>query len=98
MPNHIHILIYLHENSLAINKLISNGKRFIAYEIVKRLSAQNEDKLLETITEAVDFKEAKKGKRHQVFEPSFDCKKCFTEKFILQKIKYIHENPLRGKW
>jgi len=29
---------------------------------------------------------------------SFDIKECRTEKFILQKLIYIHENPVRGKW
>ena len=28
----------------------------------------------------------------------FDAKECLTEKFILQKLIYIHENPVRGKW
>lgn len=98
MPNHIHFLIFVNENSTPIHKLVSNGKRFMAYEVVKRLKEQKEYKLLEELNEAVDFNEAKKGKQHQVFEQSFDCKECFSEKFILQKIKYMHENPLKGKW
>jgi REP element-mobilizing transposase RayT len=98
MPNHIHFLIYLSERSISINKLISNGKRFMAYEIVKRLKEQNSHQILAELNASVDFNEAKKGKRHQIFEQSFDCKKCFTKKFIMQKIKYIHQNPLRGKW
>lgn len=28
----------------------------------------------------------------------FDFKECRTEKFVLQKLIYIHENPVRGKW
>jgi hypothetical protein len=28
----------------------------------------------------------------------FDVKECRTEKFILQKMIYIHENPVSGKW
>ena len=36
MPNHLHLLIYVNENE-NINKLLANGKRFLAYEIVKRL-------------------------------------------------------------
>ena len=35
---------------------------------------------------------------HEVWISSFDVKECRTEKFILQKLIYIHENPVRGKW
>ena len=40
MPNHLHLLIFVNENE-SINKLLANGKRFLAYEIVKRLELQN---------------------------------------------------------
>jgi hypothetical protein len=46
----------------------------------------------------VNFNEKRKGKRHEIFEPSFDWKECNTERFILQKLDYIHENPCKGKW
>jgi len=35
-------------------------------------------------------------KLHEVFEPSFDWKECRTEKFIEQKLNYIHWNPCKG--
>ena len=37
MPNHLHALIYVKAQS--INKVLGNGKRFMAYEIVERLKA-----------------------------------------------------------
>ena len=40
----------------------------------------------------------RRGKLHEVFEDSFDNKECFTKKFILQKLDYIHWNPCTGKW
>ena len=41
MPNHLHILIHIRENGDIINKVLANGKRFMAYEIVRRLEAKN---------------------------------------------------------
>ena len=35
---------------------------------------------------------------HDVFEPSFDWKECYSDNFIEQKLNCIHENPCRGKW
>ena len=32
-------------------------------------------------------------KMHKVFEPSFDWKECRTDKFIVQKLNYMHSNP-----
>ena len=37
-------------------------------------------------------------KKLRVFEVSSDIKPCYTEKFLLQKLEYIHANPISGKW
>ena len=37
MPNHLHALIAFRNTGQSINTIIGNGKRFIAYEIIKRL-------------------------------------------------------------
>ena len=33
-----------------------------------------------------------------MFKNSFDAKAIYSEKFLLQKINYIHRNPVSGKW
>ena len=33
-----------------------------------------------------------------MFEPSFDWKDCRSNRFIDQKLNYIHANPCRGVW
>jgi hypothetical protein len=40
----------------------------------------------------------KRGKLHQVFEPSFDAPLILDEKMLFQKMDYIYHNPVRGKW
>ncbi len=40
----------------------------------------------------------KKGQLHKVFEDSFDAKPLYHRQFLLQKLNYIHLNPVRGKW
>lgn len=98
MPNHIHCLIYLPAEAKDLDIVIGNGKRFMAYEIVKRLRLQKEDELLDLLSKGVSKKETKKGKLHQVFEPSFDAQLCISEKFTKTKLDYIHRNPVQGKW
>lgn len=98
MPNHLHVLVYVSTQSPTINKLLSNGKRFLAYEIVQRLKQQEADKGLAILRRSVLPFEQKNGKQHAVFQRSSDIKECMTEQFLLQKLSYIHANPLAGKW
>ena len=94
MPNHVHVLLYFPQMPKSLNSIISNGKRFMAYEIIKRLKQSNQEEILDILFSGVKKKEKKKGQIHKVFEDSFDAKECFNEKFIYQKLSYIHLNPI----
>lgn len=98
MPNHLHALIYFSKTDKAINKIIGDGKRFMAYEIVKRLQQQGREDMLIRLQNAVEAKDRQRGKKHEVWEHSFDSKICRTEKFMNQKLAYMHSNPCAGKW
>ena len=98
MPNHFHAIIHLRNEKSSLNKLVANGKRFMAYEIVKRLQEKKEDAILERLALGVSKTDKKKGQKHRVFETSFDAKYVESDKFILQKLDYIHHNPVTGKW
>ena len=98
MPNHIHALIGFRKTDQSINTIIGTGKRFIAYEIVQRLKNQQEENLLEQLKLAVNRTDAKRNKLHEVWEDSFDWKHCDSQKFITQKLDYMHLNPCSGKW
>ena len=98
MPNHLHLIAYSTNSEKAINKIIGTGKRFMAYEIVERLEKLGRVDLLKLMSEAVNPFERQRNKKHEVFEDSLDCKELLTEKFIRQKLNYIHKNPVSGKW
>lgn len=98
MPNHLHAILYLPSNGKKLNTIVGNGKRFMAYEIVKRLQENGDVKLLTTLSEGLIEFEKKKGQKHKVFKPSFDGKAIFSDKFMKQKMDYIHHNPVKGKW
>ena len=98
MPNHLYALISFSNTAKNINIIIGNGKRFMAYDIVERLQETNNDIILAKLSNAIKPSDKKRGKLHEVFEDSFDNKECFTKKFILQKLDYIHWNPCSGKW
>jgi hypothetical protein len=78
-------------------------QRFIAYEIIKRLEKQNQLGLLQQLQQAVEITDRKRNKLHEVWEDSFvpiviGRKECASDKFIKQKLDYMHNNPCKGKW
>ena len=96
MPNHVHLLLH-YSGGKSLNTVISNGKRFMAYEIVRFLEQNGEQGLLNKLQNEVKQKDSSRGKKHEVWKDSFDVKECRTEEFILQKLIYIHENPVRDR-
>ncbi len=98
MPNHLHILILLNEKSVTIDKVIGEGKRFMAYQIITKLKKQNRNDLLKILADGVTEFERKRGVEHKVFENSFDGKECYTGEFIQQKLRYIHANHVTERW
>ena len=93
MPNHVHMVITFSNTTEGINKIVGDGKRFMSYEIIKRLKDRGEENLLLQLEKFVNKTDLKRGKLHEVFEPSFDWKECDTDKLIEQKLNYIHLNP-----
>jgi hypothetical protein len=98
MPNHLHVLLFPTKLDKSLNQLVSEGKRFMAYDIVKRLKQLEKLDILKGMQEGVEPNERIKGKKHQVFRLSFDARVCFNEKMLLQKLDYMHRNPVKGKW
>jgi REP element-mobilizing transposase RayT len=98
MPNHLHALIAFRNTGQSINKIVGNGKRFIAYGIVNRLEQQNQEELLSKLSSFVTASDRNRSKLHEVWEDSFDWKECYSIWIILQKLNYIHNNSCKGKW
>lgn len=98
MPNHLHALIDFKDCSQAINTIVGNGKRFMAYEIVKRLEYAHHAEVLGMLQKNIEAKRKANNKKHDVWELSFDWKYCNSIDFIKQKLNYMHENPCAGKW
>ena len=85
-------------NKKSMNLIIGEAKRFMAYEIVKRLKNLEETGILQTLSEGVQQEERKKGKKHQVFRLSFDAKEVSGDDEIVKVLDYMHHNPVSGKW
>lgn len=98
VPNHIHCLFFPTNENKYLNKLVSEGKRSMAYGIVKGLKQKGKADLLKLLSEGVQHNEREKGKKHQVFNLSFDGELCAHEKMFEQKLDETHRNPVSSKW
>ena len=98
MPNHVHILLHYLGKDESLNTLIGNGKRFMAYDMLDGLRSRGEKDMLIRLRNSVQITDLQKGQKHRFWKKSFDAKICRTEKFLLQKLHYIHNNPRSGKW
>ena len=65
---------------------------------MKRLAKDGREDILSILARLVTPEEAKRKKKHRVFEISSDIKPCYTEKILVQKLEYVHANPISGKW
>ena|SRR5688572_9894567 len=98
MLNRVHALISFINTKQSINTIIGNGKTFMAYEIIKRLEAQNETELLQRLKNNVEAKRKDSNKQHEVWKLSFDWKDCRSNDYAWQKLDYMHNHPCSGKW
>ena len=53
MPNHVHTIQYFPKPGFNLNKIIGNAKRFMAYEIIKRLKQLNRQDILDDLSNGV---------------------------------------------
>jgi REP element-mobilizing transposase RayT len=93
MPNHIHALIKITAKSKKLPVLIFNAKRFLGLEILKFLKEDNRQNLIDYFTS-----NAGEQARHKFFQPRYDSLIIQSEKFFLEKLNYIHNNPCQEKW
>jgi REP element-mobilizing transposase RayT len=84
MPNHVHCILYFPDAGFSLNKILSNGKGFMAYEIIKRLEYANDIQTLKILRDALTERERRKKQLHKVFQDSFDGKPFFLKNFLFR--------------
>ena len=90
MPNHIHLIWHIAEN----NKRQDIQRDFLKYtaQMIKFDLEANHPLILEK------FKVDAKDRNYQIWERNPLSIDLWTENVLLQKLNYIHENPLKSHW
>jgi len=95
MSNHIHMLIS--SNTGRLSETIKEFKSYAAKQILKEIELGTESRR-EWMLNLFEFaaKKHKRNEKYQVWTHDNHPEQIYSEKFILQKIHYIHDNPVRA--
>jgi REP element-mobilizing transposase RayT len=91
MPNHIHLIIsdenYDNER---LGKTLVDFRKFTGHKLADYIDAKVSESLAHSISE-----HKRTDRIHQIWKPGCHAEALSTEKFLIQKVNYIHENPVR---
>jgi putative transposase len=91
MPSHLHAIVQ--PVGRPIGELLQNFASFTAHAILQQLRRDDRQELL------AFFHEKRRDKRaeHSIWQ-DVQAKNIFTERFLVQKMEYIHQNPVAKEW
>lgn len=92
MPDHLHLLIWPYGKA-TISDIMRDFKKFTAVRLIRQAEAEQKQEWLEQFHRAGNETERSDNK---VWQDDYWDKLVFTEKFLRQKLNYIHRNPLRA--
>lgn len=90
MPNHMHI-VWRIANDLRKEDVQRDFLKFTAQKIKLKLKDYEPEKLKL-------FYVGAKDRQYQIWERNPLTSRLPSEELIVQKINYVHANPIRGKW
>jgi len=95
MSNHIHLLI--RSDIGRLSDTIREFKSFTARQILLAIDSESESRR-EWMLNLFEFaaKQHKRNEKYQIWTHENHAELIYSDKFIFQKIDYIHENPVRA--
>jgi REP element-mobilizing transposase RayT len=89
MENHFHMICQSNE----LDKVIQSLKRHSAKRIIEQLNSDRKTWILDALK--YYKKQHKKHSEHQLWQEGFHPQQLLSAKMALQKIEYLHYNPVR---
>jgi len=94
MPNHFHLLVDFPPNSSLVD-FLRDFKSVVGLRIVQWAKGENLIKLLSHLAVS-RVPRRRKDARHAVWQRDSHLTPLLSERIIRQKLRYIHENPVRA--
>ncbi len=96
MSNHIHMIVDVNEPYL-LKDTIRDFKKFTSKKIVQQIQCERESRrewMLKFFEQEAGLSE--KHKSYKFWQVGNHAIEVFTEKFVWEKINYIHQNPVKA--
>lgn len=97
MPSHIHLLCRDYGEQ-TVSEIMRDFKKFTAKKLVAVIQNEPESRrgwLLKMFKEACVH--LKRNQQYKVWQNGYYAEKVFSQKFIKQKVNYIHNNPVKDR-
>lgn len=95
MSNHIHMIVDIND-TVPLKDIIRDFKKFTSKKILQQIQNEPESRrewMLKIFENAAD--ESAKHKYFKFWQTGNHAIEVYTEKFVWDKINYIHDNPVR---
>lgn len=92
MPNHFHAILFAASDG-NLSDIMRDMKRITSRQITSNLEARSRNDLLSIFSRAAQ--RDRRGNRYQVWQEGFHSIVVESSWFFLQKLNYIHQNPVR---
>lgn len=93
MPDHLHLLIYPIGESSIVSDFMRDFKRFTSGRVSRQAELEHKTTWIESFSES--SKQSQQSEK-QVWQESFWEQIIYSNKFLHEKLNYIHMNPVRA--
>ena len=95
MPSHLHAILWPTEG-VSLSDVMRDFKRYTSRQISNLAKKGGEREYLEIFSAARERGRSTEVSTYQVWQEGFHPEAIYTEEFALQKMNYIHQNPVRA--
>lgn len=95
MSNHLHLICQSADEEKSLTDIIRDFKTFTSKQIVRIISEEPESRrewMLDHFEKACE--NLKRNQKYKVWQTGFHAEEISTQKFLEQKLDYIHNNPV----
>lgn len=92
MPDHLHLIIWP-DGPSSVSDIMRDYKTFTSKRLIRQAKVEG---LTEWLTAFQKAGEATQRSDNKVWQDSYWDMNVYTERFLRQKLNYIHRNPVRG--
>ena len=98
MSNHLHMLCQSENEETLLSDIIRDFKTFTSKQIIKTIQEESESRrewMLDYFEKSC--KQLKRNQKYKVWQTGFHAEEISTQKFLEQKLDYIHNNPVKER-